>query len=449
MGYCIILVSLILIFYFVYVKFSNDILSPSMIYIISMFFCTICSVMGLFSWNNVRDLKPLSIIIILFSVISFILGELCVRKLTNENNKRLRYKKVGNIEWWKIIFQILFILITLILLYKEVKRIAIIAGYKDGGLGTMIGYFRSLSNLYTTELIENKTGVNVIVSQMRKICEVMCFVNIYFIIKNLFDKNIKNTRNLGYLLIILLSFFLSILTGGRMQCLIYVVAGLFILLMLLLSKYDVKALVKNYYKQFIIFVVVVIVGFYSLLPLSGRKNNVNIVSYISFYFGTSIPSLDIYLDNPKSSEYFGEETLRGVQTILYKFGLSDKIQPISKEWLEFKINEEQSMYSNIFTSGKRYYHDFGLVGVIVCQFIFGFVFSLIYLKLKNSSDVILLIFYSMYVYMVIDQVRDDLFYSNFIHLNSLLYFLILYVGYNILINFNILEVRRRCEQLIR
>lgn len=449
MEYFLILVILFFILYFVYTKFLNDILSPSFIYVSSMILCFICSIIGLLSWNNVKNLKLLTILIILISIISFIFGELCVRKSFTFDNRKFKFKKIKDIEWWKIIFQILFILITIILLYTEVKRIAIIAGYTSGGLGTMIGYFRNMSNLYTTELIENGQGVNVFVSQMRKVCEVMCFVNLYIFIKNIYDKNIKNSKNFGFLCIIILCVFLSFLTGGRMQCLIYVVASIFIILVLLLSKNSLKDILKKYYKQCIVVITIVIIGFYCLLPLSGRKNDVNFVTYMSFYFGTSVPSLDIYLDNPKQSEYFGEETLRGVQNVLYKFGLSNKVQPISKEWIEFKINDQQSMFSNVFTSGKRFYHDFGLFGVMVCQFVFGFVFSFIYLKLKESSDTILFIFYSMFVYMIIDQVRDDLFYSNFLHINTLLYFLILYVGYNVLIQFNIKEVKNKCEHLIR
>lgn len=437
MGYLFILLFLIALLILVYKVFNKDITSPTLIYTLSMIMCTICAVVGLFSWNNVVNIKSLTVIIIILSVASFALGEWIIRKFIVKDKKRFSFKKENDIEWWKIITQIIFVIITIIVMYREVKRIAIIAGYTTGNLGTIIGYFRQLSTLYTTELLENGQGVNTIVSQMRKICEVICFVNIYFLIMNIYNGQIKNKKNIGLLTIVLLCFFLSLLTGGRMQMLIYVVAALFIVFMVLLSKYDFKELVKRYSKQFLLICILIVVGFYAVLPMSGRKNNVNIVSYMSFYFGTSIPSLDIYLDNPTESEYFGEETLRGIQTVLFKFELSDKIQPISKEWLEFKIDDDTSLFSNIFTSSKRYYHDFGIIGIILCQMIFGGVFSYIYLTLNNKSSVILLIFYSMNVYMVIDQIRDDLFYSSFVHINSILYFFILYVGYNLLTKFKI------------
>jgi len=130
----------------------------------------------------------------------------------------------------------------------------------------------------------------------------------------------------------------------------------------------------------VILILIILIGFCLILPLSGRKLNTNIISYLSYYFGISLPSLDMYLDNEIAKpEFFGEETLRGIQTVLYKLNISDYIQPVSKEWLTFETKDNQIYHSNIFTSAKRYYHDFGWAGIIGCQMIFGFVFSYLYL----------------------------------------------------------------------
>lgn len=435
MSYIITIAILIIILLVLLKIYNKEILSPSIVYTFSMIMCLFCSIVGLINWNNVSTLKFTTIAIIICSVVFFSLGEYISRKILKVNNIKYKPQKISQIEWWKIILQIIFITITIIFMYFEVKRIAKIAGYTDGGFFTMISYFRNLSILYTTELLETGQGINIIVSQMRKICEVICFINIYFLVNNIFYKNLKNKKNLGYLLILVMCLGLSLLTGGRMQIIIYVIAIVFVALVLLLSKYKICQIIKEHSKKIIILFVVVIIGFYAMLPLTGRKNNVDIVSYMSFYLGTSIPSLDIYLDNSTKPESFGEETLRGFQTVLYKIGVNKKISPITTQWIHFDVDETNSMSSNIFTSGKRYYHDFGYLGVAICQMIFGFSISFLYYFMKKKSSVIILIFLSMNFYMVIDQIRDDLFYSNFMHINSIFYFCVLVVGYYILTKF--------------
>lgn len=442
MTYAITLVVLIIILLFLFKLYNKDILSPSVVYVFSMFGCTLCSIIGLLNWNHVSSLKLTTIFIVLLSVIFFAVGEFVVRKILKVDNSKFKVKENPKIEWWKILFQIFFLIVTIILMYFEVKRIAKLAGYTNGGLFTMIGYFRNLSILYTTELLENGQGVNVIVSQMRKVCEVMCYVNIYFLINNMFFRNIKDKKNLGYFTIVFLSFILALLTGGRMQFVIYAVAAIFILLIILQSKYQYREIIKKYSKSIAFMLFFLVIGFYIMLPLTGRKNNVDIVSYMSFYLGTSIPSLDIYLDNPTKPETFGEETLKGFQTVLYKIGINKKISPITTQWITFNVDDENVMASNIFTSGKRYYHDFGFVGIAICQFIFGFSISYIYYMTKRKSNVVLLIFTSMFFYMVIDQIRDDLFYSNFMHINSIFYFGVLVIGYYFLTKFDFNDLKK-------
>jgi len=440
MSYLILLLILIGISILLY-KLHNDILSPAFIYTCSMTVCVISAMIGLIFWNNVSSLKFETLAIIILSVISFAIGEICARKLIKFNGEKKciednneKNNKFYNIALWKNIAQIAFVLLTIILLYNEVKRIAIIAGYVDGGIGVMIGKFRELSTLYTTDLVEKGQNINFIVSQMRKVCEVLCYINIFFLVSNIVNKKIKNVANIPYLIIITLCLVLSLLTAGRMQILIYFVSAVFIFTILKLREYTVKEFIKKYAKIFVILILIILIGFCLILPLSGRKLNTNIISYLSYYFGISLPSLDMYLDNEIAKpEFFGEETLRGIQTVLYKLNISDYIQPVSKEWLTFETKDNQIYHSNIFTSAKRYYHDFGWAGIIGCQMIFGFVFSYLYLLIKKKNSSIILIFVSMYYYIVIDQIRDELFFSDFVHINTIFKFIMLFIIFYILI----------------
>jgi len=450
MLYIILIVILLIILYFIY-KLYNDFLSPSFAYTSFMLVSVFSAFIGLKYWNNITNLKLITCLILMLSVLSFCVGEVLVRKIYKkylDDKKEKTIVEKHEVEWWKIILELIFVLATTILLYNEVKRIAIIGGYESGGFGVMIGKYRDLSSLFNTDIIKNGQGINIIVSQMRKICEVLCYINIFLLIKN-FVEGKKSLKNFGYLSVILLVFFLSLLTAGRMQMLIYFVSAIFIFIVLKLRDNSFKNLIKKYIKYFALLMVVIIVGFYLMLPLSGRKTETNIVSYMSFYLGTSIPSLDIYLskDVPEA-EFFGEETLRGIQTVLFKLKLSDYIQPISKEWINFEDENGKLLQSNIFTSGKRYYHDFGFIGIIICQLIFSITFSLLYLISINKKKAISIIFMSMYYFMILDQVRDEWFFYDFVHINSVFKFAMLFIIFKLLTE-DIFGIVKKCISFIR
>lgn len=451
MSYFILIVILVANLYLIY-KLYHDFLSPSFAYTAFMLVSVVSAFIGLIYWNNVTNLKFITIMIILLSVFSFYVGEFLARKFYKKFfNKKILEKKEKTeytIEWWKIALEALFVLITTILLYNEIKRIAILGGYDSGGFGVMVGKYRELSALFTTDIIKNGQEVNIIVSQMRKVCEVLCFINIFLLVRNFVDGK-KDLRNFGYLFIILLAFFLSLLTAGRMQMLIYCVSAIFIFIVLKLKNSSLGDLIKKYLKWFVVLGVVVIAGFYLMLPLSGRKTDTNIVSYMSFYLGTSIPSLDIYLSGEvPEAQFFGEETLRGIQTVLFKLKLSDYIQPVSKEWVTFNDESGQLLQSNIFTSGKRYYHDFGWGGIIVCQMIFSFIFTLMYLIALKSKKSIPIIFMAMYYFMILDQVRDDLFYADFVHINTIFKFAMLFIIYNLL-TIDVFDIAKKCVYFVK
>jgi len=451
MSYFILIVILVVILYLIY-KLYHDFLSPSFAYTAFMLVGVVAAFIGLLYWNNITNLKFITMMIILVSVLSFCVCEFLARKFYkkffNKKDLEKKEKQEYTIEWWKIILEILFVLVTTILLYNEIKRIAILGGYESGGFGVMVGKYRELSALFSTDIIKNGQGINIIVSQMRKICEVLCFINIFLLVRNFVDRK-KNLRNFGYLFIILLSFFLSLLTAGRMQMLIYCVSAIFIFIVLKLKNNSFGDLIKKYLKWFVALGVVVISGFYLMLPLSGRKTDTNIVSYMSFYLGTSIPSLDIYLSRGiPETQFFGEETLRGIQTVLFKLKLSDYIQPVSKEWITFNDENGQLLQSNVFTSGKRYYHDFGWGGIVACQMIFSFVFTLMYLIALKSKKPIPIIFMSMYYFMILDQVRDDLFFSDFVHINTIFKFAMLFIIYNLL-TIDVFGIAKKCICFVR
>ena len=219
----------------------------------------------------------------------------------------------------------------------------------------------------------------------------------------------------------------SLLIGSRMQLFIYIVYSFVILIILYGMKHSYKTILFKYWKKVLLIGLSCVILFYCLLPLTGRESKSNPIDYITFYFGAPIPTLNKYLETSQNKpNFFGEETFRGAQNIMFKLGLSDYIQPITTKWISFNVSEDNIMHSNIYTSGKRYYHDFGYLGIILIQFINGFIFAYFYIIMRNKKTSLSIIFYAMCSYMIIDQVRDEYLFSTFVHINTLFKFIILF-----------------------
>lgn len=433
----LILIGILIFLNLKYYKF--DILSPSLLYNISMFISIVCSMIGLSSWNSQASLDISTCLIVIFSVLFFNVGEFCIRfyiyKFSKKKNINLidnRKKfpiEVSNVATWKIVLELIFVFIVLLLVFSEVYRIAIVAGYKSGGLGAMIKVYRSTSILFSTKYIEAGVGINIIVAQLQKIMEVICYVNLYYIANIFFVKKIVWRKYILYLLIVLFSFVSSLLTGSRMQLLIYIVFFVVVLIFKLSNKYNYKEIIEKFWKKIIVGCLIVVSLFYIILPLTGRKSEVSFIDYITFYFGAPIPTLNIFINEPiDEPKVFGEETFRGIQNVLYKLKLSDYIQPISKEWEFFYTEDNQKLSSNIYTSGKRYFFDFGFAGVIILQFVNGAVMYSLYLLAMSKKNMVFVIFFAMYAYTIIDQVRDEYLFSTFVHINTVFKFVVLCVG---------------------
>lgn len=430
--YIVLLIALLVLAIIGYFVFEKDILSPTIITILIYLFATFLAWIGYFSWNTVSISFKL-VLIILSGIISFGIGEFAYRKMKSKLKKEPKAKKEGiyvytkkqiDLKIWKQILLLVFVIITTFFMFTEMKRICIESGYEVSAFGEVLSTYRKISPLFSTKLLETKNTINVFVSQMKKVCDVICITITFVIFNNLVNntwkkKNILNfcKKNILYVLIILSCYVLSLLTTGRAQLMKYIIAAFFIYILVNYKKNQGKDLLKKFLVVATSMVVVSVTVFYFMLPILGRETKTNFKDYISFYFGCSVPSFQLYLDNPpEKDEHFGSESLYGIQSFLYKMDLSDYVNPISREWV--KISHFKS---NVYTGYRRYLNDFGVIGVMICSFIFGFVFSHIYMNVKMKNDFRYLIFFAFYSYILIDQVRDELFFTRFIHINTVIH----------------------------
>lgn len=391
-----------------YHLFKKDILSPSFITCLCFSFSCLLSIVGIFSWNNVI-LENKIYWIFAIGLSAFIFGEYLIKKIYEGNKKEVKRKNLSfidiKIQNWKVWFTIIFIIITIILLLLEIKRICIYYGFDSSNISKMLGFYRTKTLLYSTDLLEHGTDIHFIVKQMKKVMDIVCVFFMYFTIRSFMHKDsIKKT--ILYLTPVILSMLGTLLTsGGRSILMHMIVAFILMTLFLLLIEKKIKINKKRIsLLSFIIAVVMLI--FYLMLPLLGRDTDRGFLEYISFYLGTPIPSFQLFLNQTTIDLKMGAETFSSISYVLYRLGIIDNLAIGSKEWVNIG-----GLGSNVYTSLRVYFSDFGFIGTFILQFIFGFIISGIYNIIKNKKNTLLLIIYCYYSYILVDQIRDEQFYS--------------------------------------
>ena len=411
MTYIILLAILIAILIFAFIYFKNDILSPTVVSTAMYVFSAILAFLGLSSWNNAKTL-PIKIIIILSSaMLAFFIGEILARKLykkfDNPQKKEKKQKdevKVVKVNKFIYLGTIAFIIITMICLVLEIKRICNYYNFDSNSIPKLLAFYRTKIGLFSTALARDNVDIHFIIKQMKKTCDVLCVIWMYIFFNNSSEKNFK--KNILNLIPIVLCLLCTLLTSGRSLMMHMIVSFLMMYLITRVTSTKKKDIIK-FAKIIGICGAGALLAFYFILPMTGRKTNANAFDYITFYLGTPIPSFSKTIDKIEPfKNKFGEDTFSGVYYTLNKLNIIDHQKPASHEWTNFKM-----FNSNVYTSIRSFYKDFGIPGVIVCQMIFGFIVSLLYLRIKDKKEPFAIIVYSYYAYVLIDQIRDEQFFS--------------------------------------
>ncbi len=440
MTYIILIVLIILMLIGLYIR-DKDIFSPAFLSLLAFLGAFVFSFIGIFSWNDRVSLSPEVMYILLVGLLSFLIGAKLVKLFLGKKQGFLEEKKVYSeikIEKWKIVLSCLFIVATIVLMFLEIKRICSYFGYNSSNLANLLSFYRSKSILYTNEISSATVEMNFFVKQMHKVSLVLGILFIYAFCNNFFSKN----RNYSLILPVIFSMGESILTSGRS-----LLMRLILIFILCIMYFKVKKDGKIKFKTIAtaaVSVVLVLLVFYIMLPLLGRNAGVDFVKYISFYFGCGIPSFDIFLENyPTHIGYIGEETFTGVYLLLNKFNVLDFTRIASYGWETIG-----GMHSNIYTSLKAYFFDFGILGVVILQLIFGFLTTLYYSLSKKCNKRIFMFIYFFYIYIFIEQIRAEQFYA-LISSTTVSQLLIILVVYYLLYKFDKVKLKGIFNKILK
>lgn len=440
------LFTMIMFLVFSYIFFNKDIASPSVI-ICSMFIiCVSFAVYNVDNWKIDYQFKTCMILVL--GVLSFLITGLIVNSIFIVN-RRNNVKTYNNNKFFdnelklyyvdkKIIFIFLVIdIVTTFFYFKEVYRISLVAGNDFGYLG-MMSYYRGY-----VAYDSSAEGMSTLLTQFIKLCTAFGFVSIYILVYNSIVK--RDFKRDGYLIIfVLLSMMQTVLGGGRGTILWLFSTAFVVSYITVMRKRNWKGHINfKYIKYGILILVTLLIGFYFLKNLIRIFNTTNsIVDYISSYAGGSIQLFNLYIKDPTTpSKLVGQESCVGIYSTLDKLSIMDisSYYPNNSN-LEFRFSNGISI-GNVYGAFRRYYHDFGILGVSILQIICSLFYNIYYNKIKtlnksHKSDFYILL-YAYLTYHLFMMPIDDIFFKSFISLNCLTTVILLYIVYYLMSNVKI------------
>lgn len=233
---------------------------------------------------------------------------------------------------------------------------------------------------------------------------------------------------------ILLYIIMSLLTANRGELLSWLMA-VFVFWYIVSQRNTgwSKRVVIRFIKRAIVFFVVAIAVFWLLAFFMGTadgKVDNDFVLYISNYLAGGISSFNLFLEQGGiKPKWFGEETF---VTLNNNISTIFNIDHISIRTLEFR-NTRGYAVVNIYSSFRRFYHDFGISGVILLSFIQGYFMTKIYQGVKKKRVKYTVEFAVCFYCFIINRCLfipiEDSFYSVDISLSGFIRWILFFICY--------------------
>lgn len=411
---------------------DGDPLAPSSLSCEMFTLSTLVALLNVEKWGINYSGK--TIILILTALFSFGIGALLVKLLPKKpiidfrrkDNSEVDEKKPIIIKNSVVLFISAFMLLITALYVKKTYEISLSMG-NPGGLLTMLQYAR-YAYLFTELSVGN------ILAILGFMVDALGYIFAFVIIYNyvLFGK--KQVKFI-YLIPIVIFIVIAAMATGRTVFIRLIATIVTIFVLLWYRKQNISSLKVSYIiKIFIVgmgFIGCFYIAFQLLGMLTGKTGNLTTIDMLSIYTGSSIPALNIFLEDYVPFEHFwGSESLNSLYLTLNKLGFNFPSETIHLSFVDFS----NGYNTNIYTSLRTYIFDFGYYGMIFVQFILGVFFSFLYTKLKSgNTNYLLIIIYGYLNYSLAIQAIEDDFFRSFMSVTQIFEILFIIFFYNILV----------------
>lgn len=427
----LLLMTEVFMFFFAYFLDGNDIMAPPVMMSAMFVFSTSFTIANATAWGVDYSLNSVLVLTtgILVFIISNSIYKIWYNKFkiiiprSNRYNVSMQELKAFTLHKWILLMFLCFSIICLSWYAAEIRRIT---GQSGNVFGRIAGLYRAMT-VHITVSDDSFEGVNIILSQLLKIVDVLGYVCGYLFLYNQQCKNKDQKTQLYLMAILAVSYLPQFMIAGRGAILQKTSALLIYWYIVWNQKYEWK---RNLSFKFIRIGIVVIIlsipAFYYSLNLIGRKTDITIMQHAAKYVGSSIFEFDLYMKSPSTPpRVFGEESLIGVHSLLYRIGVDTYVRDVNLE--------KRAIASNVYTFFRRPLHDFGLMGMYIFTFLIGYFFSWLYngkIKYRQNNHIWAIIMGYFYYWIVVSSIMQYSF--TYISINTVIKLILIVVLFRFL-----------------
>lgn len=392
------------------------------------------TIMSIFSCNmlgyKISDTTYLLYILLSVSMfVGYLIAELIYSKLLNNKNKKTKKdEKLTKITGISLIKLLIFLLVQLFIFIIFIIDFQNCVGQQLtlSNFSDLINQFRMLSTF--GDEFGNVVSLPFITNQLIKLTTVISYVSIYYLISNIKTLNWKSV--VLHVLNALPTIVINLFMGARFQFFVLIFYVLFLIIFKHASKKNLKTILIS-------MGAIGCIGLFVLLGsryVVGRGEGFSPIKYISLYLGNSLLNFDYALNKGIVPNGIGAYTFYGVFSFLSKFGIVKNIS-FFKEFVYIGTEGTGNTYGGICD----YMLDFGIGGIIILGFLFGFIITFLFKllsKKENMFNAIYTICFAKFFYSIFFDNYTGLFFQNFISLNFVVE-LVLTIGIMLFVRTNL------------
>lgn len=411
---------------------TQDLLAPCCLVCESFLLAYVSAIFSSQQGGWLFSLHYPTVVYILMALIFFISGSLTIRGRSIEmDNKQSRIDIISLSPKLKITMLIIqvFLFAVYVFFFRR-------SGLKFANLAWQdMMRERRFATAYGAGLDDQIPGF---VDQLTKIMRVNAYIAIYYIAHNLAVHSIEKTKKFKFpiimIVITMLFLFISILKSARFDIMIAFLSGILIWY-IYYQHYSKRLNINgNNIGKIMGIMTTAVIGMAAVMsflgPLVGRLSGATLFSDAFNYMGRTIQALDEYIQLKSGlaqNEVRGAETFYGVFKFLSQLGLVDMS---GESWyLEF-VSQNGISLGNTYTAVRRYYRDFGVLGIMILPLLEGIIITKIYncaQAFKNAKFSFWTILYSMVGPYMFLYAYEGFFFANVLSANYFIIFAIAFI----------------------
>ena len=396
----------------------DELLSPGSLMLLGLAISSLFAMVGLGFWNNIQ-LTSTVVFIMIVGVAGILTGQVVARCLNTKYN--LAGSEIDiclHDRNWKYVVLTILVLFAIYLRIIETLKIGSSLGIDGLSYSAVAEVVRNATEaINSADGMKLGVGFSFLERQMEKVVSAIGYVSAALIgFRFARAGRVKSTL---FAFVPLVACCVHVLiSGGRGQIIYYCVA--------VFSSYSIYRLRdgvsgKRVTRSVLAFGGIAACGILVLFYLGsfavGRAASSGLIDYLSFYFGGSIPSLQLLINDsslllPPMAP--GVRTLYYLSAIPFKLGFVGSYPSYSLAWVH-----PGNHASNVYTGFARPYFDFGLLGMFVLIAIEVVFLITLYRWAKSRGTLVPVSVFLLFSGYIFDFAREDFFYSRFLSFNGL------------------------------